>query len=137
MIAGGTGITPFLQVLRKIFSHPEDKTQLSLIFANISPSDILLKAELDAMAAAHKDQFKVHYVVEKPTDDWKESVGYVTADLIKQHLPPPSQDSIIFVCGPPGMMAAISGEKNPDKSQGLLKGLLKDLGYAEDIVYKF
>ena len=26
--------------------------------------------------------------------------GYVTKDLIAKHLPPPSNDTIIFVCGP-------------------------------------
>ena len=36
MIAGGTGITPMLQVIREILSNPEDKTEISLIFANQS-----------------------------------------------------------------------------------------------------
>jgi cytochrome-b5 reductase len=32
---------------------------------------------------------------------------------------------------------AISGDKAPDKSQGELQGMLKELGYATDQVYKF
>ena len=35
------------------------------------------------------------------------------------------------------MMRAISGDKLPDKSQGPLTGLLKDLGYDESQVFKF
>lgn len=34
MIAGGTGITPMLQLVRDVLKHPEDKTLLSLLFAN-------------------------------------------------------------------------------------------------------
>ena len=35
------------------------------------------------------------------------------------------------------MMAAISGDKNPDKSQGEVSGLLAKMGYTSDSVFKF
>lgn len=35
------------------------------------------------------------------------------------------------------MMASISGQKAPDYSQGELSGLLKELGYEKDQVFKF
>ena len=41
------------------------------------------------------------------------------------------------ICGPPGMMKFISGDKAEDKSQGALEGLLKELGYSAEGVYKF
>ena len=35
MIAGGTGITPMLQLIREVLKHKQtDKTQLALLFAN-------------------------------------------------------------------------------------------------------
>lgn len=34
MIAGGTGITPMLQLIRDVLKHPEDKTIMSLLYAN-------------------------------------------------------------------------------------------------------
>ena len=34
MIAGGTGITPMLQLIRQILKNKEDKTEVSLLFAN-------------------------------------------------------------------------------------------------------
>lgn len=54
-----------LQVADHILSDPSDKTKVSLIFANVSESDILLKDKIDALAAKHPDQFKVYYVVDK------------------------------------------------------------------------
>ena len=35
------------------------------------------------------------------------------------------------------MMNAISGDKAKDKSQGELSGILKQLGYSADQVFKF
>ncbi|KAI8116467.1 NADH-cytochrome b5 reductase 3 [Lucilia cuprina] len=66
MIAGGTGITPMLQLVRDVLKHSEkDKTELALLFANQSEKDILLRNELDELAKKHPDQFKVWYTVDK------------------------------------------------------------------------
>eukprot|EP00249_Psilotum_nudum_P028968 c3901_g1_i1 orf=375-1412(-) len=136
MIAGGTGITPMLQVVNKILNAEDDYTKVSLIYANISPEDILLKEKLDGLAAGHPN-FKVYYVVDNPTKDWKGGVGYISKDMILKGLPLPSNDTIILVCGPPGMMNHVSGDKAPDKSQGEVLGLLKEAGYTQDMVFKF
>ncbi|RLM92847.1 hypothetical protein C2845_PM08G03910 [Panicum miliaceum] len=136
MIAGGTGITPMLQVVRAILKNPDDKTQVSLIYANVSPDDILLKRELDRLASSYPN-FKVFYTVDKPSTDWRGGVGFVSKDMVLKGLPGPGEDSLILVCGPPGMMNHISGDKAKDRSQGEVSGLLKDLGYTAEMVYKF
>lgn len=59
MIAGGTGITPCYQVAAAILKDPSDTTRISLIFGNVSEDDILLRQELDDLAAQHPDRFKV------------------------------------------------------------------------------
>lgn len=62
---------------------------------------------------------QVYYVVDKATrKDWQGGVGYITKDMLRTHLPPPSADNLVLVCGPPGLMNAISGDKAKDKSQG-------------------
>jgi len=139
MVAGGSGITPMYQVaneLLKAEADKDEKTELTLIFANLTEDDILLKETFDRLAAEH-DNFKVHYFIEKHGADWKGEVGRVTPELAKKYLPPPSNDNLILVCGPPPMMNAVSGSKAPDYSQGEVGGFLKEMGYTKDQVYKF
>lgn len=109
MIAGGTGITPILQVIKAILRNPEDKTKMFLIFGNLSKDDILLYEELKEMAGNHSDQLNVHFVLNNPPEgeNWDGSVGYITADIIKTHCPVASKDSKILMCGPPAMMTAM------------------------------
>ncbi|KAF7793598.1 hypothetical protein EIP86_004712, partial [Pleurotus ostreatoroseus] len=138
MIAGGSGITPMYQVLQHALEEKDNKTRFTLIFANVTPSDILLKDEFDALKAKHPDTFNVVYTVDKPDASWKGTTGYVNKELIQQHIPPASlaEKVKIYICGPPGQVAAIAGKKDGMK-QGELSGTLKELGYTEDQVFKF
>uniref|UniRef100_A0A3P8SI11 NADH-cytochrome b5 reductase n=1 Tax=Amphiprion percula TaxID=161767 RepID=A0A3P8SI11_AMPPE len=104
MIAGGTGITPMLQLIRRITSDPSDDTKCSLIFANQTEKDILLREELDEVKKNHPDQVKVWFTLDKPPQDWKFGSGFVTLDMIKNHLPAPSGDVLLVLCGPPPMI---------------------------------
>nr|2EIX_A Chain A, NADH-cytochrome b5 reductase [Physarum polycephalum]2EIX_B Chain B, NADH-cytochrome b5 reductase [Physarum polycephalum] len=108
MIAGGTGITPMLQVARAIIKNPKEKTIINLIFANVNEDDILLRTELDDMAKKYSN-FKVYYVLNNPPAGWTGGVGFVSADMIKQHFSPPSSDIKVMMCGPPMMNKAMQG----------------------------
>ena len=35
---------------------------------------------------------------------WRYSEGFINADMIKEHLPPPADDTIVVMCGPPPMI---------------------------------
>ena len=56
---GGTGITPILQLIRQFINDPNDKTKMSVIFANQSESDILLRDDLEMVAANHPERFRI------------------------------------------------------------------------------
>ncbi|CAE7497266.1 CBR2 [Symbiodinium sp. KB8] len=99
MIAGGTGITPMLQVIQKLLD--------------------------------------VYYTVTEPGEGWTGFTGFVDADKVAATLPPPSDDHLVLVCGPPPMVKAMSGGKAKDKSQGPLEGLLKEMKYTSEQVFKF
>lgn len=104
MIAGGTGITPMLQLIREVFKDPQDSTELHLIFANQSEDDILLRNELESIESEHPDQFKLWFTVDRPVDGWKYSSGFINGDMIREHLPAPDESTLILMCGPPPMI---------------------------------
>ena len=135
MVAGGTGITPMLQIASELL-RTGYKGDIRLIYANVSPKDIMLKDRVQSLAASHSN-FKVHYLVDKSEKGWTGGVGYVTAEVLKAEMPAPSDENLILVCGPPPMMKAVSGDKVSPKDQGQLSGLLKGLGYTKSNVYKF
>lgn len=79
MIAGGTGITPMLQIIREIVKNQKtDKTQVSLIFANVTEADILLREELERLSSSN---FKVYFTLDRPSDSWKGRFCFQFADL--------------------------------------------------------
>ncbi|KAL6831498.1 hypothetical protein J3E69DRAFT_329583 [Trichoderma sp. SZMC 28015] len=106
MIAGGTGITPMFQLIRAICENDRDATEISLIYANHTENDILLKDELDKFSRLYPKLFNVFYVIEHPSTTWNSGVGYITKDMAAQRLPLPGNDVKIMVCGPPGMVGA-------------------------------
>jgi cytochrome-b5 reductase len=138
LIGGGSGITPFYQLLDHALSDPSNRTKFTLLYANVSPSDIILRKELDALQKKHPKTFEIVYVVDKAADGWSGPTGYINKDLIQKHVASKDLgDKIkIFICGPPGQVAAVAGKKAGMK-QGELSGILKELGYTEDQVFKF
>ncbi|KAJ5477501.1 NADH-cytochrome b5 reductase 2 [Penicillium diatomitis] len=138
LIAGGTGITPMYQLARRIFKNPDDRTKVTLVFGNVSEEDILLKKELEELENTYPQRFRAFYVLDNPPKGWTGGKGFITKELLKTVMPEPKEENIkIFVCGPPGLYKAISGPKVSPKDQGELTGILKELGYSKDQVFKF
>nr|ALP32221.1 cytochrome b5 reductase [Phaffia rhodozyma] len=109
MIAGGTGITPHLQIIRAALKDETDKTTISLIYANVTEEDILLKKELDELAANSQGRFTVYYVLNNPPPGWTGGVGFITKEQIDQRLGKALEDesSKVLLCGPPPMLTAM------------------------------
>uniref|UniRef100_A0A8D2D683 NADH-cytochrome b5 reductase n=1 Tax=Sciurus vulgaris TaxID=55149 RepID=A0A8D2D683_SCIVU len=101
MIAGGTGITPMLQVIRAIMKDPDDHTICYLLFANQTEKDILLRPELEELRNEHSARFKLWYTVDKAPEGWDYSQGFVNEEMIRDHLPPPGEEPLVLMCGPP------------------------------------
>lgn len=104
MIAGGTGITPMLQLVEEIVKKPSDQTEIALIFANQTEKDILVRDRLEEIAKNDPTQFKLWYTLDSPPDNWKYSTGFINSDMIAEHLFPPSDDTLVLMCGPPPMI---------------------------------
>ncbi|KAJ8931510.1 hypothetical protein NQ314_015583 [Rhamnusium bicolor] len=104
LIAGGVGITPILQLVRHIAKDPTDKTLLALLFANQTEEDILVRKELEEVAEKFPEQFKLWYTLDKSDEGWKYSTGFINEKMLRDHLFPPSKDTLILMCGPPPMI---------------------------------
>ncbi|RLN71448.1 hypothetical protein BBJ28_00014989 [Nothophytophthora sp. Chile5] len=136
MIAGGSGITPMLQLIKTICRNAEDRTQITLLYCSVSEEDIILREEVEAMTYLYP-QVNVIHVLSNPSAAWEGYTGFVSKEMIAEHMPKPSDENLICVCGPPPMMYHVSGDKAKDKSQGELQGLLKELNYTSKQAFKF
>lgn len=104
-----------------------DGCHLSLVFGNRTTNDILLKDELTLFAKDFKDNFHLYLTVDiKPEDseNWEQGVGFVTKDMLKEHMPAPGPDTMILYCGPPPFEKMMSQH-------------LSELGYDQDMQFKF
>lgn len=79
------------QIIRAISEDKTDITEISLIYANRSEEDILMRSQLDRFSAQSNGQLKVYYMVGHTTPSWTEGVGFVYKQIIEERLPVPSE----------------------------------------------
>ena len=118
-VAGGTGITPMISVIRWILTQKFD-AELFLIFANKTEADIIFR-QVWERAVRDYPNFHCHHVLEQPPTGSSQGIGRITADILRHHLPAPGPDMTVFLCGPPPMVDA-------------LETTLKELGYPEQAI---
>lgn len=107
LIAGGTGITPMLQLINEILKHPEDPTMMWLLFANQTEDDILLREELTTLSEQNPEKFKLWFTIDRSVKaNWPFSIGFISSEMVSEHLPVGGNcsDVAIFMCGPPPMI---------------------------------
>jgi len=109
LIAGGTGLSACWQLASSILRDPSDTTQVSLVYANQTPDDILARRELDALAEAHPGRFSVWYTVDRlpSATEWSFDVGFVNQAMLDAHLFGPAEGVVTFMCGPPVMIQKV------------------------------
>ena len=132
------GITPMIQALHAILGSQEGKrTKVTMLYGSKFADDILGGELLHRWAADYPDQLQVIEVLsDEPIEDsdWKGARGYIDKAMIESNFPKPSSSKfLIFVCGPPPMYNALCGAREEKE----VKGLLGEIGYKPDQVYKF
>ena len=104
MVAGGTGITPMLQVITAILKDKTDKTCVRLLFANQTEEDILVRDMLDSLQRKHPARLQIFYTLDRPPAGWTGFSGFVTKDMLLKSMPQASDSSVVLMCGPPVMI---------------------------------
>ena len=126
LISGGTGITPFFSIAQASLLG-NDGLQIRLLYVNKTKGDILIKKEIDELAAKYPNNFKVFYSLTRHTAEdgpWDGLNGRVSMEMLKQCDFPDntSDDVLILNCGPPGF-----NEAN--------KKILEENGYKQGVQY--
>ena len=105
-LAGGSGITPFYSMADAIVNGQEDFT-LTILSGSRTADGILLKDEIEALAAKSAGRVKVVHVL---SDEEREGYehGFVTAELIKKYAG--EGDYSVLMCGPKAMYTFCEGE---------------------------
>lgn len=119
-ISGGTGITPSLQVITAMLKESRSPIEISLLFANKTEDDILVRDIIEHYAKEHGHRFRRSYTLDTPPAGWAFESGFVNADMIRKHMPAPEPGSFIFMCGPPPMI------------ERACKPALVQVGFSED-----
>ncbi len=104
-LAGGTGITPMISIIRWILGKRLD-VDLFLVFANKTEADIIFRDEWERNVHEYRN-FHCYHVLEQPPEGWPQGTGRVTEDILRGYLPSPGPDTAIFLCGPPPMVDAL------------------------------
>ena len=105
-IAGGSGITPFYSMAAAIADGIED-FDLTILYGSRTADGILLKDEIEAVAARSKGRVKVIHVLSHEEKEGFEH-GFITAELIRKYAP--QGDYSVFMCGPKAMYTFEAGE---------------------------
>lgn len=134
MVANGTGVAPFVNVIATLLNDPFDATKLSLVVSHSSRDDGLLVDELEGLA---NDRFEV-------TTVFTDTAPRIDETLLRAKLAPPTDDSLVLVCGTDAFVAAMAGpisrvkddQGRKRKIQGPTLGVLGALGYQPQHVFK-
>jgi cytochrome-b5 reductase len=118
-VAGGTGITPMISIIRWILAQHLD-AELFLVFANKTEADIIFRKEWDRNVREHSN-FHCYHILEQPPAGWSQGTGRITEEVLRRQLPSPHSETVVFLCGPPPMV---------DHLEATLKGL----GYSEQAI---
>ena len=109
MIAAGTGITPFMSIIRFLLAK-DKKNRVKLFYSNRNHEDIIFKDELDRIDKEQDTVDVIYTLTGSHPEDWSGNIGRITKDMILANI---TQEDIHerqwMVCGPKGMVSHIRG----------------------------
>ena len=101
-LAGGSGVTPFMSMIREIAEAGLDR-RLTLLYGNRSGDDIIFTEELEGIAARHEN-IRFVPVISEPGAGCRHRTGFLTAALIREVLGD-TDGRTFYLCGPAEMYA--------------------------------
>jgi ferredoxin-NADP reductase len=99
-IAGGSGITPFMSMIREAVECGLDR-QICLFYGNRSDADVIFHDELLRISQRFRQVTYVQ-VIETPSAGYTGAKGYITGGIIKAVVGE-TAGRTYYLCGPPAM----------------------------------
>lgn len=118
LIAGGIGITPLVSMVRTVRdSHPD--VEATLIYSALSPSELVFREELEAIAKEHDNIRCFFTVTGHDAVGWAGRRGRIDRELLLEA--GVKRGDLFFLSGPAPMAEA-------------MKEILRGLGVSEDSI---
>lgn len=108
--AAGSGITPLLSIIKTTLAT-EPRARFTLFYGNRSAAAVMFKEELSDLKDIYLERFNPVYVMSREPQDIAILNGRIDqqkADALLAHWVDPTDIDTAFVCGPDGMMQAVS-----------------------------
>jgi ring-1,2-phenylacetyl-CoA epoxidase subunit PaaE len=104
-IAGGSGITPILSIMRTVLAN-EPQARFTLIYGNRRQKSTMFKEELEDLKNRHLTRLTLHMVFSQEHTDLPLNTGRLTREKIAEflgRLVDPAGIAHAFICGPHGV----------------------------------
>ena len=101
-VAGGSGITPILSILKSLLAG-DPKAQATLLYGNRSAASTMFKEELEDLKNRHLTRLSLHPVFSREVVDSPLNAGRLDAAKVASFLRLAGPVDEAFVCGPHAM----------------------------------
>jgi glycine betaine catabolism B len=99
-LAGGSGITPFMSMIRNAVDTDRD-IRMHVLYGSRAPGDIIFGEELADLACCF-DGLKVDLVISEPTEGYEGACGLLDAEMMEKLLGD-LNGKTFYMCGPHAM----------------------------------
>ena len=114
LLSGGIGVTPFRSMIKYVTDN-ELPLKINMFDSNRDQANILYKNEFDACLKTNKN-LKIIYTITAAEEQgqalssssWKGERGIINKTMLTKYLTTSElENSVFYVCGPPGMLKAM------------------------------
>lgn len=71
---------------------------------NFDALESVCREELDELVKKSNGRFKLHHTLSAIPEGWTGSKGRMSRSMYEAHLPTPSEDALVLICGPDAMI---------------------------------
>jgi ferredoxin-NADP reductase len=119
-LAGGTGLAPFISMLRHI-KVTSSKCDVVLLYSAKYPTEIIAKEELNSYVNDISIRLLVTITRPQLGDNWTGQTGHIDSDMIKKEAPD-YMERVAYICGP---LAFVKAVKDALTSLGVPQEMVK------------